>query len=473
MYVNEGKSQRQIARELGISRNTVKKYCDGSHVPWERKEYQRENSVITKEIEDFIKSCLEEDVKENIRKQEHTARHIYHRLVDEKGFTGGESTIRRFVSSLNEKPNGLYIPLSYDPGEAIQVDWGTATVYLDNIKTIVNLFCARLCYSLDIFVMAFPRQNQESFLEAHVKTFQHIGGTPTKVIFDNAKVAVKEGFGQYAKPQAEYHALSAHYAFEMVFCNPGKGNEKGLVENLVGWARRNILVPIPRVKDIDELNQLLLENCLKYRKHRVRGRNDNVGTQYLEEQAFLNPLPPYTFDPSKSVHAKVNEYSTVRFDRNNYSVPITHVGRDVTVKGYGSSVQIYYRNNKLAEYPRDYGRENTHYRLKHYIELLELKPRSVFNARPVKENVEKELLDWGKKFPGGSKDMVKLLKICIEYGTERVLEIKSSLPDNLNPSIDLVRSALNPSKDSIPIKQDIHMQPVDLTQYDRIFGVAK
>ena len=472
MYVKDKMSQRAIARELGISRHTVKKYCDGGSVPWDRKEYNRPNSVLTGDIVDFIQACLLEDEAENLKKQKHTARRIYHRLVEEKGFTGGESTVRRYVRTLKEKQADVSMPLVFEPGEAVQIDFGKATVYLNSKKTTVNLFCTRLCYSLDIFVMAFLRQNQESFLEAHVNAFEHIGGTPRKVIFDNARVAVKEGFGQYAKPQAQYRALSAHYAFETVFCNPGRGNEKSLVENLVGWARRNILVPVPRVDDIDELNQVLLSNCLNYRKHTVRGRSGSVGCQYEEEKVFLNPLPPYVFDTSRTVHAKVDEYSTVRFDRNNYSVPVKYAGQSVTVKGYGNTISIFCRGEEIACYRREYGRDKTFYRLEHYLDLLELKPRSVFNARPVRDNVKQELLEWGEKFPNGPWDMVKLLKLCVHYGTDRILDVKRSLPE-ANVSIELVRSALVPKEKPLAVKQDIQVQSVDLARYDSKFGVAK
>jgi transposase len=102
-----------------------------------------------------------------------------------------------------------------------------------------------------------------------VEAFTHTLGVPKTVVFDNAKVAVKEGFGLYAKPQAAYQALSAHYAFEMHFCNINSGNEKGLVENLVGWVRRNVLVPVPRVDSIEELNDTLNKACLTYRHHRI------------------------------------------------------------------------------------------------------------------------------------------------------------------------------------------------------------
>jgi len=228
LYEHEGKSQRAISRILGVSRNTVKKYCDGSHVPWERQgQSGRRQYVITDEIMEFIKSCLATDEAENIKKQKHTAKRIYDRLVDEKGFNGGESTIREIVANLTEKQKKVFIPLSYEPGEAIQIDWGEATVYLVGKKIKVNLFCMRECYSADIYCGAFYRPNEESFLEGQVTGFEYFDGAPKRMIFDNAKVAVKEGFGVHAKAQDRYKALSAHYAFKCDFTNIAAGHEKG------------------------------------------------------------------------------------------------------------------------------------------------------------------------------------------------------------------------------------------------------
>ncbi|MEN1762303.1 IS21 family transposase, partial [Anoxynatronum sibiricum] len=246
-------------------------------VPWERKPYERISSVVTEEIRAFIQECLDQDEAEGLKKQSHTARRIYHRLKHEKAFTGGESTIRNIVNEMRPKHKEAFMPLEFDPGEAAQVDWGEATAYIKGIKTKVQLFCYRPCYSADIFVKAFYRQNQESFLEGHVDAFTHFNGVPGKIIFDNARVAVKEGFGLYAKPQAAYQALSAHYAFAMHFTNINSGNEKSLVENLVGWSRRNILVPVPRVETIEKLNNTLLAGCLEYRHHQIQGRSQTVG----------------------------------------------------------------------------------------------------------------------------------------------------------------------------------------------------
>ena len=227
-----GESIRSISKSLGISRQTVKKYCEGDTHPEVRKTYERDPSVITSDISDFIKSCFAADEEEHLKKQKHTAKRIFDRLVEEKQFSGSYSSIRAAVNEIKVEsaaPQKSMVPLAYDPGEAIQVDWGEVTIYLNEIKTKLYIFCARLCYSCDIFVQVYKAQNQESFLEAQQLMFDYFGGVPRRVIFDNAKVAVKEGFGIYAKPQDKYLSFSSHYAFSLDFCNPAKGNEKGLV----------------------------------------------------------------------------------------------------------------------------------------------------------------------------------------------------------------------------------------------------
>ena len=136
-YLN-GESQRSIAKSMGISRNTVKKYCEGENVPLERKTPEREASVLTEDVLAFINSCLEEDEAEGLKKQRHTAKRIFDRLVEEKGFEGGESTIRCAVHEIRGKMPQAFVPLQFDPADAIQIDWGEATVYLNGEKTVVT-----------------------------------------------------------------------------------------------------------------------------------------------------------------------------------------------------------------------------------------------------------------------------------------------------------------------------------------------
>lgn len=291
---NEGESIRSISRRLGVSRQTVKKYCEGNTHPDVRKSYIRESDVITDEIRDFIKACLEEDRLMQLPKQKHTAKRIYDRLVAEKAFTGGESTVRNAVKALRIEvmvPPQADMPLEYEPGDAVQIDWGEATVYIDGKKCKVQFFCGRLCYSCDIFVQAFHSQNIESFLEAQQLMFYYFKGIPKRLIFDNAKVAVKEGFGLHAKATDGYRSFAAHYAFKTDFCNVASGNEKGLVENLVGYARRNFMVPVPRVASLEELNKKLMDDCLNYRHHhKVESHSRTVTKAYDEEWYSLSAI---------------------------------------------------------------------------------------------------------------------------------------------------------------------------------------
>ena len=405
-----GESQRHIAKTLGISRNTVAKYCDGSAVPWERKIPERESPVIRDDVTAFIHACLQEDEESGSRKQKHTAKRIYDRLVAERGFTGGESTIRRKVREIRAELPKVYIPLQFSPGEAIQIDWGVADIYNKGRKERINLFCARLCFSCRPVVLAYHRQDEESFCDAIVRTFDIIGGVTDRVIFDNGRVAVKKGFGSHATMQNSYAALSAHYGFDAIFCNPAEGHEKGLVEGLVGWARRNICVPVPRVSGIDELNQLLLNRCSLYESRKVRGRSAPVGVLYAEEKEHLKPLPVYPFETACCIKARVSAFSTIRYKSNVYSVPVKYAGYQVSVKGYPESVEIYYKGELISTHERINGREQASYHLDDYLPLLEQRPRALFDAAPVRQNVPDEVLQMLKETAAPKAEIINILK---------------------------------------------------------------
>ena len=432
-----GESQRHIAKTLGISRNTVAKYCEGASVPWERKTPERTSTVMTAETINFIRSCLEEDSSEGLKKQRHTAKRIYDRLVEETGFVGGESTVRAKVHELKQAMPTAYLPLVFEPGEAMQVDWGEAYVYIMGIKEKINLFCARLCYSCRPVVFAYHRQNEESFLDAFVRTFKILGGVPTKVIFDNGKVAVKDGFGSHAKKQEGYTALSAHYGFDALFCNPAEGHEKGLVEGLVGWSRRNVLVPVPHVDSLQELNSLLYERCSNYEKHRIQGKPECVGTMFQQEKDSLRPLPKYTFETAKCTNARVNAFSTVRFRTNNYSVPIAYVGRIVGIKAYPEKIEIYSDGQKISEHERCFGQHQNRYHLEDYLPLLEIRGRAFFNAAPVRQNIPHEVLE---EWQANNVDHKAIITVLQEY----------------------------PEKEMPSIKDPVQISAVDLHEYDSL-----
>ena len=417
----DGMSQRQIAAVLHISRNTVKKYWDGNCVPWERKEYSWEPGVLTKDVVVFVGQCVDEDSQCGSKKQHHTAKRIYDRLVAERGFTGGETTIRRLVKELREKRQEAFVPLAFPAGDALQIDWGEATIYLSGVKTTVNLFCARLCYSGAPMVLAYRRQNEESFLDALVQVFQYFGGVPRRVIFDNGKVAVKDGFGAHARKPAGYAALAAHYGFEAVFCNPASGNEKGLVEGLVGYIRRNVCVPVPKVKSLKELNRMLQEKCLNYLSHQIRGKEASVGEMLAREREKLYPLPGYPFDACKRITGRVDRFCTVRFDTNNYSVPAAYCGREVSVKAGPETVSIYFEGQCIAQHHRCLDRQQNIYKLEHYLHLLEKKGRAIFYARPVQDALPAYFLNWLQKQSLSPKELVEILSRCRVEDCESIM----------------------------------------------------
>ena len=421
-----GESQRQIAKALGISRNTVAKYCEGNSVPWEKKTPVRERSVITDEIIDFIKQCLEEDQTVSFKKQKHTSKRIYDRLVDELNFTGGESTIRRKVREIRGTLPQAFIPLQFDPGAAMQIDWGEADVYEKGCKVRINLFCARLCYSCRPVVLAYHKQNSESFYDAIVRTFSILGGVPKRVIFDNGKVAVKDGFGAHAKMQSGYEAISAHYGYDAVFCNPAEGHEKGLVEGLVGWARRNICVPVPRISDIQELNDLLLKRCLKYEKTFIQSRNATVGELLAADLKALRPLPNYPFETACCVSVRVNALSIARFKTNGYSVPVRYAGLLVSIKGYPEKVEIYYKGELISVHSRLMGKNQTSYHLDDYLPLLEKRPRAIFDAAPVKQNIPAEVLEQLKGYEASKETIIKFLH---SFASQELINKPSAIND--------------------------------------------
>lgn len=449
----QGVSQRQIAKRMHISRNTVKKFCAGEAVPWERKAYSRNGSVITEEVEAFILECLEAAKNEDApKKQRHiTAKRIFDMLV-ERGFAGGETTVRDAVRRLRNKTQEVYVPLEFSPGEAMQVDWGEMAVYLKGEKTKINLFCARLCSSCAPMAAAYRRQNEESFLDAFVRVLKYYGGVPHKAIFDNAKVAVKDGFGSKAIMQAGYAELAAHYGFEGIFCNPESGHEKGLVEGLVGYIRRNVCVPMPRVDSIEELNNLLEQRCRKYLNHQIRGKAAKVGVMFEAEQQALWPLPIYEYEAAKKAISRVDSYSTIRYDTNRYSVDIHYCGKEVTVQATAETIKIIYEGKVIGEHQRCYERHKSKYKLEHYLPLLARKGRAIFNAKPVRDNLPAEFLEWLQKQDLTAKQLVEIMYRGLEEGWNAVQYGVSN----------------KPPKEPV-IKDVVIVQEVDLSAYDELF----
>jgi len=222
---NQGRSQRQIARILGCSRKTVKKYYQG--------EVLHDTKGIVPKVESPLRQALEKDIlamlQENKtlpKKQRLSSQNIW-RELKRKGFEVGESTVRRYVHNLAQKHPEAFVPLDFEPGEAMQVDWGDMKAWIGGVNTSISVFVTILPYSYGLYASVFPDKTNACFWAGHVRAFEFYGGVPERCIYDNLRNAVASGWGTTAIKQDEFKKLEAHYGFDSDFCNPAAGWEKG------------------------------------------------------------------------------------------------------------------------------------------------------------------------------------------------------------------------------------------------------
>lgn len=425
----EGLSQRQIAKQLGISRNTVRKYLSNQTAPTviQRQNVYRtkEYSAETKRVLPIIDKWLEEDQR-RWGKQRHTAARIYRRLVEEYDFKGSESNIRKLVAKQKKKIEEVYIPLEFRLGQQFQFDWGEADIFLQGKRTRIYLFCIELSASRARFVRAYLHEKQEAFLDGFVHAFEFFGGVPTEGLFDNLKTAVQKILqGRDRLEQDSFLSLQAHYLFKAEFCNVRSGNEKGRIEGTVGYVRRNALVPIPEVTSLDELNVMLREWCLKESKQRIVPRSkETVMDLWEKEKEYLHPLPVRRFEACKLISCEVNKTSLITVETNQYSVPCSFVGQSVWVKLYVDRVIVVAQNQVIAEHPRSYERNGLITKLDHYLEALLKKPRALRDAHAFHEpNIPEVFRRFHQKMreqegAAGDRKMIRLLLLHREIGME-------------------------------------------------------
>ncbi len=334
-----GKSIRRIARELGCSRSTVKKAIQNSEVPVYRRTAPIRYPVLQPVIP-LIDNWLKEDESQP-KKQRHTATRIWIRLKEEAGFTGDESTIRRYVHKKRLVVPEVFIPLAYQPGSDAQVDWGEARVLLNGGEVVVQFFTLRLCYSGACFVIAYPNQKQEAFFDGHQQVFQFLDGVSKRIIYDNLTTAVKKVLaGRNRQEQDSFTAFRSHFLFESIFCQPAKANEKGGVENIIGYVRRNFFVPVPRVGSFTELNHVLHQRCLQNLNRTPAGKQKSIGQLLQEEKENFLALPKYSFDCCRTVPVNADSCSRIQFETNKYSVPTVFAYQTLLCYAYPFHIRV-------------------------------------------------------------------------------------------------------------------------------------
>ncbi len=391
-YLLEGKSQRQIAKEHKHSRDTVAAAIVDPSTATYRLTQARPSPVMDP-VKEIVDAWLLAD-QTAPKKQQHTAHRIFERLVKEHHFQGKEPTVRRYVRMRRTEvePPAAFLLLEYSPGLDAQCDFGEAEVILNGEPTIVQLFCMRLCYSKQAFVWAFPHQRQEVFLEGQRLAFEFFGAVPRRIWYDNLKTAVhKILLGHRREEQQAFIAFRSHYLFESRFCNPGEGHEKGLIENLVGYARRNYLVPVPAVPSLAALNAELLARCQAEAERRLRGETQTIRELWSEERSAMLPLPAYPYECCRCVPSRVNRFSLVTFETNRYSVPVEYAGRQVLVKAFVDRLAVAWEDRIIATHPRSYGREGDFLDPQHFLRLILQRPGAWEHSKAIR--------DWQARWP--------------------------------------------------------------------------
>ena len=374
-------SKRAACRKFNINFRTLQKILRHEEPPG----YQQTKPRRKLKLEPFlplIHEILKSDRKVH-RKQRHTAKRIFERLCEEYGFAGGETIVKDAVRLWKQKNREVFLPLSHPPGEA-QVDFGFARVKLKGQETKIALFVMTLPYSGAVFCQAFPRECTEAFLEGHKRAFAYFGGVPCRVTYDNSTIAVAKVLKRRErKLTREFLRLKSHYLFQEHFCLVRRPNEKGNVERLLESARRNFLVPIPRVDSLELLNEQLREQCESSLQHRSRGKPVCKAEMLGEDQAAFLPLPGREFEARRLDQASADSLSLVRFDRNSYSVPTKYAHREITIVATIDEVRLIHADRLIARHKRSWNKEQLFFDPVHYLALLERKPGGFDHAKPL------------------------------------------------------------------------------------------
>lgn len=377
-------SKRAACEEYDLHWDTLKKILEHAEPPGYRLSQPRKSKLD--ELLPVIHEILESDQKVH-RKQRHTAKRIFERLRDEHDYRGGQTIVKDAVRAWKQQHREVFLPLSHPPGEA-QVDFGFADVYLLGELTKVAMFVMTLPYSDAIFCQVYPRECTEAFLEGHRRAFEFFGGIPRRISYDNSKIAVGRIVGTRDRQVTrEFLRLKSHYLFEDHFCLVKRPQEKGHVERLLDFARRNYLVPVPRIDGLDKINAALIERCRSDLDRQLRGKSGTKRQLLEEERDQLLAFPRQTFDAYRIDQAKADSLSLVRFDKNSYSVPTKYAHRSITVIATVDEVRLVFEDQRIAIHSRCWDKEQFHFDPLHYLALLERKPGGIDYARPL-ENWE-------------------------------------------------------------------------------------
>ncbi|MBC8165762.1 MAG: IS21 family transposase [Bryobacteraceae bacterium] len=422
-----------VSKKLGVHRRMVREAV-GSALPQPRKKTERPRYKLAGAVA-FIDQILDLDRKAP-RKQRHTARRIWQRiLVELPEVEISERSVRLYVHTrkieMGITIHETFVPQCYDWGVEAQVDWYEAYADLSGQRTKLQVFSMRSMASGAAFHYAFLHATQQAFLEAHELAFAYFIGVFRRLRYDNLASAVKKVLRGYRREEtARFIAFRSHWRFESEFCTPGEGHEKGGVEGEAGYFRRNHWVPVPKAVDLADMNLQLMAGCHQDEQRQISGREQSVGAALLVERDHLLPLVKEGIDLAQISFPSVNSLGCVKVLTNSYSVPLK-AGTQVQAKVYASTVELWHEGRRVARHDRCYSRQQQVLDLEHYLDVLLRKPGALAGSRPLDQQRRAGL--WPESFDviwqalitrngkqTGTRQMIEMLKLSKEFGRGRL-----------------------------------------------------
>ena len=423
----KGRTIKEIARELKVSRNTVRKVLRSGSTAFEYAREVQPQPKLGAWRADLDGMLAENEAK--AAREQLTLIRIFEALRG-RGYEGGYDAVRRYARARRKRRGQVtadaYVPLSFAAGEAFQFDWSHEVVVLNGVTSVIKVAHVRLCHSRMLFVRAYPRESQEMVFDAHDRAFAFFRGTCSRGIYDNIKTAVETVFiGKDRAFNRRFLQMCSHYLIEPTACTPAAGWEKGQVENQVGLVRERFFTPRLRFKSYDEMNGWLIDQCVAYTKahHHPERADETIWSAFQAERPSLVPYAG-RFDGFHAVPASVSKTCLVRFDNNKYSVMAKALGRPVEVHAYADRIVIRQDGAIVAEHARSYGRGQTVYDPWHYVPVLARKPGALRNGAPFKNWVLPGAIERVRRklaaADDGDRQMVEILGAVLTDGLTAV-----------------------------------------------------
>lgn len=460
----EGRSQRRVARELGIARETVRKYLAES-IPL-RKETQPRARPVWAAVRARVDALLAESPRWTGGKQQLTATRLHELLVAE-GHQVGVTLVKAAVAEWRRQRREVFVPLTYRPGDLAEVDFFEVLVDVDGTRRKAWLFLMRLMYAGRDFAWIYERQDQTSFLDGHVRAFAHFGGVPARVAYDNLKAAVVRILvGGERTLTARFAALASHYLVEPCFCRPGEGHDKGGVESRGKAVRRQALTPIPSGPTLAAINTALLARMDARLATGRDATGETIGTRFATEVAACRPLPA-PFVAEATTFVTVSPRALVRLEGAVYSVPCRWAGLDLVARVGAATVTLVGRDGTPITHPRKrFGERSIDYR--HYLPELAKKPQAVRQVLP-------ELLrDLGDPFPAvwahftgahPEREAARLLaKVLGQIEAQGLPAVARTVAAALATGTPLLLALAPPPVPVVPLEVPLGLRDIDVTR---------